>query len=164
MANRTSWTAGNSPGYTWTAAFNSIDFTGAQPTSGQILLSTVTVSNQSNQDMFADFSIDQSIASSTIAAGANFAIWAVQQTDAGNYVSGLTAGTAGAATTAPPRPPDAVVPLYAATAQTTLIGVATGIIIPPGTFKWCIANNCGFTLTSTTQDWFYRTYNINLND
>jgi hypothetical protein len=164
MANRTSWTAGNGVGYTWTTAFNSTDFTGAQPTTGQILLSTVTVSNQSNQDMFADFSIDQSIASSTIAAGANFALWVVSATNAGSYVSGLTAGTAGAATTAPPAPPNAIIPLYAATTQTTLIGVATGIIIPPGTFKWCMANNCGFTLTATTQNWMYRTYNINLND
>ena len=163
MANRTSWVAGNSPGLTWTAAFNGTDFTGAQPTNGQSLLSTVTIANGLNLDQFMDISVQQSIASSTIAAGANFAFWICPLlADGSTYFAPLTAGTA--ATLTPPWSPCATIPIYAAATQTTLTGAAIGIIIPPGSFKLITQNNCGFTLTSGTQTWDYRTYNINLND
>jgi hypothetical protein len=57
-----------------------------------------------------------------------------------------------------------VIPLYAAVTQTTLIGIAKGIVMPAGTFAVAIQNNSGFTLTSGTQTVKYRTYNINLNN
>ncbi len=164
MTSRTSWVAGNGQGLTWGAAFNSSDFTGAQPTNGQSLLSTVTIANGgTNLDQFADFSFLQSISSSTIAAGANMALWICPLlADGSTYWAPLTAGKAGSVT--PPWAPCAVMPLYAAASQTTLVGSATGIILPPGSFKFIIQNNCGFTLTSGTQTWDYRTYNVNLND
>jgi hypothetical protein len=162
MTNRTSWTAGLGVGLTWTAVFNATDFTGAQPTNGQSLLSTVTVANGTALDIFMDLSVRQSIASSTIAAGANFAFWlSALLGDGATYFPPLTAGTAASLT--PPWPPCAVVPLYAAAAQTTLVGYVPGILIPPGSFKLIMQNNSGFTFTSTVQEWRYRTYNLNLN-
>jgi hypothetical protein len=169
MSSRTAWTAGNGnsgAGLTWTAAFNSTDFTGAQPTNGQSLLSTITISNGSNFDQFMDVGFIQTISSSTIAQGANFSLWICSlKPDGSTYFPPLTAGTA--ASLVPPWAPCAVIPLFAATAQTTLVGstadTGTPIILPPGTFKLIVQNNCGFTLTSSTQTWDYRTYNINLN-
>jgi hypothetical protein len=82
--------------------------------------------------------------------------------DGSTYFAPLTAGTA--ATLTPPWAPCAVIPIYAAVTQTTLIGMATGIIIPPGSFKLIEQNNCGFTYTATVQTHDYRTYNQNLNN
>jgi hypothetical protein len=162
MTSRTAWVAGNGVGLTWTAAFNSLDFTAGQPTNGQSLLSTVTIANGTALDQFMDFSIRQSISSSTIAAGANFALWICPLlADGSTYFAPLTAGTAAGLT--PPWSPCAVIPIYAAATQTTLVGLAQSIIIPPGSFRIIGQNNCGFTLTATTQEWDYRTYNINLN-
>lgn len=163
-AGRTAWTAGNGVGYTWSALFNGTDFTGAQPTTGQCLLSTLTITNQTAQDQLMDVSVLQSIASSTIVAGANFTIWlAILEADGSTYGDGkLTAGTAG--TPCPVWSPVAVIPLYAAATQTSLVGSAMGIVIPPGSFRVVMQNNSGFTLTVTTQTWDYRTYNINVNN
>ena len=158
MANTTRWVADTA----WSAAFNTTDFTNGQMTNGQALLSTVVIANASALDMFMDVSIQQSIASSTIPAGANFALWICPLlADGTTYWAPLTAGTAAAPV--PPWPPAAVVPLYAAATQTTLTGIATGIIIPPGSFSLIAQNNSQFTLTNTVQTWDYRTYNINLN-
>jgi len=158
MASTTRWIAD----VAWTTAFNTTDFTNGQMTTGQTLLSTVVIANGTNLDMFMDVSIQQSIASSTIVAGANFALWICPLlADGTTYWAPLTAGTAGAPV--PPWAPAAVVPLYAAATQTTLTGIATGIILPPGSFSLIAQNNSGFTLTNTVQTWDYRTYNINLN-
>lgn len=168
MASRTSWVAGNGAGLTWTAAFNSSDFTGSQPTNTQTLMSTVTIANGgTNLDQYMHISIRQSISSSTIAAGANFTIWLCSlKADGSTYWAPLTAGTAGSAV--PPWTPVAYIPIYATTSQTTLVGstadLGTPIVIPPYSFKIIMQNNCGFTLTSTTQEWDYTTFNMNLND
>lgn len=168
MANRTSWVAGNSPGFTWTALFSSSATTDINNASGiatgSCVMSTITISNQTNLDMFMDISARFGIASSTIAAGANFAFYLYALLDDGStYGSGeLTAGTV--ATTQPPIPLMATIPLRAAAAQTTLTGYVQGIIIPPGTFKAVFQNNCGFTTSTTGNVCMYRTYNINLND
>lgn len=168
MANRTSWVAGNGVGLTWTTAFTSTDFTGSQPTNGQTLLSTTTIANGStNLDQYMHLSVEQSISSSTIAAGANFTIWLCALKAGGsNYWPPLTAGTAGSPV--PPWAPAVVIPLYAAASQTTLVGstadLGPPIVIPPCSFRLIMQNNCGFTLTSSTQTWDYITFNVNLND
>src|SRR3974390_2010594 len=100
MVNRTAWTAGNGVGYTWTSIIQSSDFTTSLLTNGQSVLGTPTVANQTQQDMFMDISVRLSIASSTIAAGANLALWLYALLDNGTtYGDGqLTAGTAAAVT------------------------------------------------------------------
>jgi hypothetical protein len=162
-ANRTAWTAGNGAGLTWTTAFNSTDFTGAQPTTGQTILSTVTITNGTALDQFMDYSVVQSIASSTIAAGATISVYLVPlAADGSTYTPALTAGTASSNTL--PITPVCIIPLFAAATQTTLTGTCTEIAIPPGTFKLAEQNSSGFTYTSTTQVHDYRTYNIQLNN
>ena len=161
-ANRTSWTAGNGAGLTWTAAFNGTDFTTSQPTTGQSILSTVTITNGTNLDQFADFSIVQSIASSTVVAGASITVWLVPlAADGSTYTPALVAGTV--SSNALPISPVCVIPLFAAATQTVLTGTCTGIVLPPGTFKFAEQNSSGFTYTATTQVHDYRTYNQNLN-
>jgi hypothetical protein len=121
-------------------------------------MSTVTVTNGTALDKFMDILVQLSIASSTVAAGANFAIWLAELLgDGSTYWATMVAGTA--ATVTPPWPPAAVIPLYAAATQTALTGFASGIIIPPRSFKAIIQNNSGFTLTSTTTTVDYITYN-----
>ena len=162
-ANRTAWTAGNGQGLTYGIAFNATDFTTSQPTTGQSILSTVTISNGTNLDQFMDFSVVQTIASNTVAAGANIAVWLVPlAADGSTYSPALTAGTVSANVL--PSAPVCVIPLFASTAQTVLTGTCTGIVLPPGTFKLAEQNNSGFTYTATTQIHDYRTYNQQLNN
>ena len=152
------WIAGSGVGLTPTALFNTSDFTGSLLTNGQSVMSTVTVTNATALDKFMDVLLQLSISSSTIAAGANFALWLAEVLgDGTTYFPAMTAGTA--ASIAPPWPPCAVIPLYAAASQTALVGAASQIILPPRSFKAIIQNNSGFTLTSTTTVVDYITYN-----
>lgn len=162
MTSKTAWSAGNGVGLTWTTAINSSDIASMQV--GRTCLSSVAdIANGTNLDQYADISVRCAIASNTVSAGANFAIWIYSLLDDGTtYGDGqFVAGTPGNLT--PTFTPCAVVPLVGAATQTTLVGCVTGIIIPPGSFRFAIQNNSGFTLTSGTQTVKYRTYNINLN-
>lgn len=162
MASRTAWTAGLGVGYTWTTLVNSADLA-SMATAKVVLSSTTAIANQTNQDQLMDVSLRCAIASSTVVAGANFALWLYYLLDDGTtYGDGqLTAGTPATAT--PTFAPAAIFPLLAAASQTTLVGFAGGIVIRPGTFLAAVQNNSGFTLTSGTQTVKYRTYNWNLN-
>ena len=162
MANRTAWTAGNGAGLTWTTAINSADMA-SMATAYTVLSSVADIANGTALDQFMDISAELAIASSTIAAGANLALWIYPLHDDGaTYGDGqMTAGTPVSKT--PTFAPCATMPLYAAASQTALVGFAQGVIIPPGSFRLAIQNNSGFTLTSGTQTVKYRTYNINLN-
>lgn len=161
MVSRTSWTAGNGVGLTWSTLINSADI--ATLANGSSCLSSVAdIANGTNLDMFMDISYQLAIASSTIAAGANFAfwIWALNQ-DGSTYGDGqFSSGTPSALIPSPP--PSAVQGIPAVAATTNMRGFLQRIEIPPGAFRVLIQNNCGFTL-SGTQTVKYRTYNINLN-
>lgn len=162
MANRTAWVAGLGVGFTWTTLINSADL--ASMANGSSVVSSVAdIANQTSLDQFMDVSVRCAIASSTTVAGANFALWLYALLDDGTtYGDGqFTNGTQAAKT--PTFAPVAIFPLVAAAAQTTLVGFASGIIIPPGSFRAALQNNSGFTLTSGTQTVKYRTYNQNLN-
>lgn len=162
MANRTAWVAGNGVGLTWTTAINSSDL--VSMANGSTVLSTVAdIANGTALDQFMDFSVRCAIASNTIAAGANLALWLYLLLDDGvTYGDGnFVAGTQKAAT--PTFAPCASIPLIAAAAQTTLVGYTTGVLLPPGSFRLALQNNSGFAFTSGTQTVRYRTYNINLN-
>lgn len=163
MTARTAWTTGNGAGLTWATAINSADMV-SMANANTVLSTVADIANGTNLDMFMDVSVALAISSSTIAAGANLAIFLYPlNQDGTTYGDGqLTAGTPAAKT--PAMPPVAVIPLVAAASQTSLIGTATQIAIPPGSFRLAIRNNSGFTLTSGTQTVKYRTYNINLNN
>lgn len=162
MANRTAWIAGNGAGLSWATAINSADMV-SLPTASSVVSSVADITNGTALDQFMDLSVRCAIASSTIVAGANLALWLYYLLDDGaTYGDGqFTAGTQAAKT--PTFAPCAVIPLVAAATQTTLVGAAAGIIIAPGSFRLAIQNNSGFALTSGTQTVRYRTYNQNLN-
>jgi hypothetical protein len=161
VASRTAWTAGNGVGFTWTTAIASANM--ASMTNGQSVLASSDITNQTALDIFADVSISLIIASSTIAAGANIAIFmAILNQDGSTYGDNHVTTTASSVT--PSYTPIATIPCFAGASQTTIIGNALGIVIPPGTFRWAMQNNSGFSLTSGTQTIMYRTYNTNLNN
>lgn len=162
MTSRTAWVAGNGVGFTWSTLVNSADLA-SMATANTVLSSVSDITNQTALDLYMDVSLRCAIASSTTIAGANFALWLFALLDDGTtYGDGqFTAGTAAAKT--PTFAPAAIFPLVAAATQTTLVGYAQGIIIPPGSFRAAVQNNSGFTLTAGTQTVKYRTYNTNLN-
>lgn len=162
MANRTAWIAGNGVGLTWTTAINSADMV-SMANGSTVLSSVADIANGTALDQFMDLSVRCAIASSTIVAGANLALWIYDLLDDGTtYGDGqFTAGTQAART--PTFPPCGIIPLVAAAAQTTLVGYVNAIVIPPGSFRLAIQNNSGFAFTSGTQTVRYRTYNQNLN-
>src|SRR6267142_5618339 len=101
MVSRTAWTAGNGVGFTWTTAINSADL--ASMANGSTVVSSVAdIANQTNLDMFMDVSVRCAIASSTIVAGANLALWRFDLLDDGStYGDGnFVPGTQKAATPA----------------------------------------------------------------
>jgi len=164
MSNRTAWAAGNGVGYTWTTAINSADM--ANMANGQTVLSSVAdIANQTSQDMYADISYLLTIASSTIAAGSTFSFYLYMLNQDGSHYGDnqLTAGTATSLTPALAPSCGPFVSSIPAVATTTMYGTITGILIPPGSFRFAMQNNCGFSLTAGTQTVKYRTYNINLN-
>ena len=160
MASRTAWVAGNGVGFSWTTAIASANM--ASMTNTQVVMDSTDITNQTALDIFADVSISLVIASSTIVAGANIAIFLLALNQDGTTYGG-NHFTTSAATTAVQDTPVAVIPLFAGASQTALIGNALGIQLPPGTFRWAMQNNSGFSLTSGTQTIKYRTYNTNLN-
>jgi hypothetical protein len=162
MTSRTAWVAGNGVGFTWTQAIASSQL--VSMVNGNVVLDTTDITNQTALDIFADISISLAIASSTIAAGAGISIWlAALNQDGTTYGDNKIVTTAGGSAIIPSYPPIATITCFAAAAQTTIIGNALGLVIPPGTFRWALGNNSGFTLTSGTQTVKYRTYNTNLN-
>lgn len=164
MTNRTAWTAGNGQGLSsWGTLINSADM--ASMINGDTVLSSVAdIANGTFLDQFMDISVKCAIASSTIAAGANLALWLyLLQEDGSSYGDGqLTAGTPAAVT--PTFAPIGTIPLVAAASQTVLLGSITGILLPPQSFRFAIQNNSGFTFTSGTQAVTFKTYNQNLNN
>lgn len=163
MTSRTAWVAGNGAGLTWSTLINSADLA-SMPNGDMVLSSVADIANGTAVDMFMDVSVRCAISSSTIAAGAALSLWLYALLDDGaTYGDGqLSSGVQAAKT--PTFSPCASIPLVAAASQTTLVGFAQGIVIPPGSFRCALQNNSGFTLTSGTQTVKYRTYNINLNN
>jgi len=159
MANRTAWTGGNGAGLTWTSLFGSEVSTLAN---GNSALSSIVVANGGTTlDQFMDVSLEATISSSTIAAGASFALWLMALMEDGTTYGDGSLTTTPAAVT-PGLFPISTMPLRAASSITALYGYAQGLILPPGSFAMGLQNNSGFTLTACTVK--YRTYNQNLNN
>lgn len=164
MTNRTSWTGGllNS-GLAWTAFFNASDLNSLA--SGNSVLSSVSaIANGTSLDQFFDVSFELTIASNTIAAGANLAMWLFPLLEDGTtYGDGSLTGGTGAAIT-PGLYPKLIMPLRAATSQTLLYGVNNDpLVMPPGSWLPVLQNNSGFALAASGNAGKFRSYNLNLN-
>lgn len=164
MAAITGWQGGRlNSGLAWTACFAGADLN-SLANGSSVLSSQGDITNGTSLDMFADVSLELAISSSTIAAGANLALWIFELNEDGSTYgdNSLTAGTAAAVT--PGLLLAAVMPLRAAAAQTALYGYAQGIVIPPGTFRFAVQNNSGFTLSASGNAGKFRSYNINVSN
>jgi hypothetical protein len=174
MTSRTAWTAGllNS-GYTWTTAIGTAEM--ASLAGGKAVLSATTFTNQTGQDQLCDFSFIGAIASTTLTAGANMAIYLYMLLqDAATFGDdAFFAGTGSTHTitgTTIGQAPFCTLPMAIIGAGTTVIsgqanGAQQGLWIPPGTFAFGIANNLlpSTALSAGTQSLYFRTYNQNLN-
>ncbi len=158
MTAVTGWYAGRGQGLSWGSLFSTEV---ATMTNAYSVLSSVSITNGTALDQFMDVSLVATLSSSTIAAGANFALWIMPlMEDGSTYGDGSLTTTPAAVT--PGLFIAATMPLRAATGQATIYGYAQGIILPPGTFSGGLQNNCGFTLTACTVK--YRTYNQRLDN
>lgn len=164
MTGRTAWVAGllNS-GLSWTSFFNAADLN-SMPNGDSVLSSVTAIANGSSLDQFFDVSFELTIASSTIAVGANLAMWLFPLNGDGTTYgdNSLTAGSQAAIT--PGLYPKLIMPLRAATGQTKLYGTNNEpLVMPPGSWLPVLQNNSGFTLSSSGNAGYFRSYNINLN-
>lgn len=167
MVNRTAWVAGNGQGLsawsTRTVAFGTADLTSLAD--GKAVLSSASdIANGTNLDQYMDISVEITVASSTPRAGGYIGLWlAMLLADGTTYGDGqLTAGTS--ATYIPPWQPLALIPLTAQ-AMTLMAGQATGLLIPPQSFRLICYNftNVVFSGTAANNVVSFKTYNVNLN-
>jgi hypothetical protein len=164
-AGRAAWTAGNGVGYTWTAVMASGDMT-SLVTGSTVLSSAASITNQTAQDQFMDLGGVWTVGSATPPSGAYIGIYLVPlNSDGTTFGTGeMTSGST--ITRSPSGGLVCTMPLETAGATTTLAGICTGIIIPPGSFRIAVFNNSGANLSATpgNNTLLYRTYNINLNN
>lgn len=167
MANRTAWVAGLlNAGLGWTGLFSSSDFNSIS--SGSSALSLITITNGTGLDMFMDISLIAVCAQTTttgVTAGSNIALWIMPLLqDGATFGDGSipTAGASGQVAKTPSLPPAAIIGVQTGISATAFAGAATGILLPPGTFRMAIQNNTGVSWGGA-QACYFRSYNINLN-
>lgn len=164
MAGRTAFTPGNGQGSTFGTLINATDLN-SMANGSSVLSGVAAIDNATNLDMFMDVSIELAIASSTIAAGAYIALWLFYLNEDGTIYgdNSLVASTQAAVTPGPA--PDAVMPLRAASSQTSLIVSPSGLIqLKPRKFIAALQNGCGFALASSGNIVKFTTWNLNLNN
>ena len=147
------WLAGQGVGLSWTShmstELNSI-------ASGNAILASADITNGTGLDRYMDVSVVLASAVWPNTAGLNISLHLYPLSDdATHYGDGkFTSSVAG-----PPNiAPCAVIPLIINVTQAQY-GQATGIVIPPGTFRLVLCNNGGVALASSGNTVKYRTYN-----
>jgi hypothetical protein len=166
MTAVTGWEGGRlNSGLGWTALFNSADL--ASLAHGDSVLSSVAdITNGTSLDQFIDISMSLAIASATPTAGdyVGFFLAALNQ-DGSTYADGsFPSGTAKA--WAPSWQAAATIVLQSGGgAITSLVGLAQGIVIPPGSFRFvCYLATSSISLSSGTQTVKFRSYNVRLDN
>lgn len=155
---KSSWTAGNGVGLTWSYALADADLA-TLPNADSVLSSVGDITNGTALDIWADISVNCTVSSHAYAAGAYLGLYLYALGEDGStYGDGqLAAGTQ--AVYQPPFAPVGVVPIATAT-LTKLAGFVQGIVLPPGTFRWALYNGSGAALGTSGNNLIkYRTYN-----
>ena len=146
------WIAGSGAGLTWADAFSTATLNSIA--SGNAILSDVAIANGTPLDMFCDISV--ALASAPFASPNYLGLYLYPlNKDGASYGDGRF-GTSAAG----PPPSNyycGSIGLVAATQAQT--GALTGIIIPPGTFKFVLYNQGGAALAASGNTCQYRTYN-----
>lgn len=154
------WVAGNGVGLTWTTIVGS-EITGTSLPGGDSVLSSVTITNGTALDIFADFSM--SFASETWGTGSPyFEVFIYPLNE-----DGTTYGDNAWTTTAAAGQPNSnytgciiPVPTPGGSALTgAAVGMCRGVVLPPGTFKIVIYNGAVTNTASSGNTFMYRTYN-----
>lgn len=145
------WVAGATAG--WASAFgteiNSI-------TNGNSVLSSVSITNGTGLDMFADFSVT---AGGTITTAAPNFLWlGLMPLNQDGTVYGDGVNTTTAAAYVPPATYWVGNIMVRAAASTIVQGTISRIILPPGTFSFVAYSQLGAT-AHATMTCKYRTYN-----
>ncbi len=145
------WIAGSGVGFTWTTLMstelNSI-------ASGNAILGGTAVTNQTALDIFCDFSL---VLASLAAVAPNFVgIYLYPLNDDGSTYGDGSFGTSAAGPPPSNYSVGAIVIDAATKAQT---GTLLRVVMPPGTWKPVLYNQCGVALASSANTLKYRTYN-----
>jgi hypothetical protein len=146
------WISGSGQGLTWGSAFGTETNSLA---SGNAVLSSIAIANGTALDIFADISI--ALGSAVFPAGSpyiGFYLYPLNQ-DASTYGDGRFGTTAAG----PPLSQYFVgaIPLVVGTQAQE--GALTGIVLPPGSFKFVAYNGAGIALAASANTFSYRTYN-----
>jgi hypothetical protein len=152
------WIGGSGVGLTWTSCFSAADINSLANNSSVLATATNVVTNGSALDIYCDVSV--ALGSITPAAPGSLGIYLYPLNGDGTTYgdNNFTAGTQKAAT------PGAGYQkgwIGAPTGSAILVkGTVTGIIMPPGSFLFCIQNTLGVALAASANTIYYRTYNL----
>jgi len=145
------WISGSGQGLTWGSAAGSEVNSLAN---GNAVLSTVSITNGTALDIFADVSVICSCGIAT-AAPTYLGVYVYPLAEDGSTYGD---GRFGSATTGPPPSNYWTGNIMVSTASSFVNGTLRGIILPPGTFSFVFYNQAGATL-ATSVVIKYRTYN-----
>ncbi len=148
MANIGKWNAPSSTVTVLTTDLNSLG-------SATMSAASSAIANQTNLDIYAD--IEVNLASLSPAAGAYVAIYIALAVDGSNYPAPSGADMRLSSTQLL-----CVIPV-GTTASTAQRVAARNVILPPGTFKIYLDNQCGVALASSGNTVKFNVYNVNLN-
>jgi hypothetical protein len=152
------WIAGSGQGLTWGGLFGTeINTTIAN---GNAIKSSVAVTNGTALDIFMDISYLAGGTATTAAPNyLGFYLLPLGQ-DGSTYGDGNWASSTAVSVTNPLPGQNWVGNMtFFAAASTTIAGVITRIILPPGSFKALLYNGSGASLFNGTNTCKYRTYN-----
>jgi hypothetical protein len=148
------WISGSGQGLTWGNAFTGTTLNSIA--SGNAIISDISITNGTALDMFADVSIN--LASLAAVAPNYVGVFLYPlNADASTYGDGRFTGVGGAA--GPPASTYWVGNIVVVAATQAQEGTTRGIILPPGTFKFLLYNQCGAAFAASGNTCQYRTYN-----
>lgn len=146
------WIAGSGQGLTWGDAFSTATLNSIA--SGNAILSDLQIDNSSAFDVFADLSI--ALASAAFVAPNYIGVYLYPLNKDGTTYGD---GRFGSSASGPPPGNYLVGSIGIVAATQVQEGAVTGILIPPGKFKFVLYNGGGVALASSGNTCQYRTYN-----
>lgn len=150
------WIAGTLQGLTWGNAYTS-GATFNSLASGNAIISDLQIDNSTALDMFADFMF---VGGSVTTLAPNFIGVYLYPLNSDNSTYGD--GKFGSSAAGPPPSTYIVGSISLPVGTQALTGMARGIMLPPGKFKFLIYNQAGVNLAASGNTILYRTYNFSI--